>query len=947
MPEISVLIPYYNDEDFLRESIQSVLDQTYTDFELVLINHACTDSSRKIARSFEDGRIVHIDLPVNAGAGVILDAFLKKARGTYVAINLYRGRYSFDFLRTLLAKTIETDNTICLSEIHLDDNKKNCFKYNNSLMSLHSAIDCMSEDYYIMLHDCPEIFSVENKLFDKNRLIKAFNNLRVSDYNSFFSELVAEYLSLFDMISIVHDAWISIHESFYAEHTEKLRASRNIAEYIVTHSKQTNQKITGFFESTHYERIPVKNCQKLDEIKNMIVSNDVISFDIFDTLLVRPFWAPEDLFDLLSVLVNENFDIPDFIDFRTLRIEAELKARMEAVNHEVQLHDIYAKLKQITGFKDSQLVWISEKEKELELSFCYARKTGVELLNFAKLMNKTVIITSDMYLDRNLLLKMLRKIGCNGFVKFYLSNEVKVNKHSGGLYKLIKKDFPQKNILHIGDNYQADCIGAQKNSLNCAYLPKTTDILFSQHSISSFFNKLYSLSSQDKGFYYHSANVFATNFRLRLLWKVTANILFDNPFVDFIPGSEFSANHYLMGVSVGGMFSYTFISEILRMEKEYDSIVFSGRDCASIYKMLHFQFPEKVKYKYLKVSRKSLFPLAVNETVGIQLNSIGLLNSVTPFDIFALTTECFECDKRQFVDFCKKLGIEAGMPFESQYSFSEFCSAYTKDYYSYTKSQQYKDKLRSYFDSFFHGRSLFVDMGYSGRVESIMSSVYGYDIQSLYLLHRGEAYNTRQKAKRLAVRTLLPFQAKENMWLRELLNSDISGSCIGYQVTGNCVSPLEKEVTLNYREAAIIRSYQRGMADYMTAIMTCTGAYREYIQLDDSLEGVLPFELFTITLSGIDRHSFSQCFFEDTLGLGDNVAIDGLFQYICYDFGVPENEVDCILNKSSKIKRALILYLLRRGIFNEKLKARLKICWFFKYLRTIYRLSKTIFRRKK
>ena len=85
MPEISVLIPYYNDEDFLRESIQSVLDQTYTDFELVLINHACTDSSRKIARSFEDGRIVHIDLPVNAGAGggVILDTFLNVARGKF------------------------------------------------------------------------------------------------------------------------------------------------------------------------------------------------------------------------------------------------------------------------------------------------------------------------------------------------------------------------------------------------------------------------------------------------------------------------------------------------------------------------------------------------------------------------------------------------------------------------------------------------------------------------------------------------------------------------------------------------------------------------------------------------------------------------------------------------------------------------------------------------
>ena len=88
MPNISILIPYYNDEKFLKQSIESVLNQTYKDFELILINHACTDSSRTIAHSFTDPRIVHIDLPTNAGAGggVIIDAFLKVARGRYLKL---------------------------------------------------------------------------------------------------------------------------------------------------------------------------------------------------------------------------------------------------------------------------------------------------------------------------------------------------------------------------------------------------------------------------------------------------------------------------------------------------------------------------------------------------------------------------------------------------------------------------------------------------------------------------------------------------------------------------------------------------------------------------------------------------------------------------------------------------------------------------------------------
>ncbi len=85
-PEISVLIPYYNDRAFLRQSIQSVLSQTFKDFELILINHATQDDCREIARSFDDPRIVHVDLEFNngAGGGFVFEAFIGKASGKYI-----------------------------------------------------------------------------------------------------------------------------------------------------------------------------------------------------------------------------------------------------------------------------------------------------------------------------------------------------------------------------------------------------------------------------------------------------------------------------------------------------------------------------------------------------------------------------------------------------------------------------------------------------------------------------------------------------------------------------------------------------------------------------------------------------------------------------------------------------------------------------------------------
>lgn len=68
-PLVSVFLPYYNDEKFLEYSIKSVLEQSYENFELILLNHASTDSSYNIAHSFQDFRIKHVDMSINLGAG--------------------------------------------------------------------------------------------------------------------------------------------------------------------------------------------------------------------------------------------------------------------------------------------------------------------------------------------------------------------------------------------------------------------------------------------------------------------------------------------------------------------------------------------------------------------------------------------------------------------------------------------------------------------------------------------------------------------------------------------------------------------------------------------------------------------------------------------------------------------------------------------------------------
>lgn len=84
-PLVSVLMPVYNAEKYLRESMDSILGQTYTNFEFIIINDGSTDSSADIVRSYNDPRIVFIDNAKNSGLVSVLNYGLRIARGKYIA----------------------------------------------------------------------------------------------------------------------------------------------------------------------------------------------------------------------------------------------------------------------------------------------------------------------------------------------------------------------------------------------------------------------------------------------------------------------------------------------------------------------------------------------------------------------------------------------------------------------------------------------------------------------------------------------------------------------------------------------------------------------------------------------------------------------------------------------------------------------------------------------
>ena len=84
---ISVVIPVYNREDTVKASIQSVLNQTFSDIEVIVVDDASKDESIKIVKSIKDNRIKIIELDENKGACIARNIGIKEARGEYIAFH--------------------------------------------------------------------------------------------------------------------------------------------------------------------------------------------------------------------------------------------------------------------------------------------------------------------------------------------------------------------------------------------------------------------------------------------------------------------------------------------------------------------------------------------------------------------------------------------------------------------------------------------------------------------------------------------------------------------------------------------------------------------------------------------------------------------------------------------------------------------------------------------
>ena len=201
------------------------------------------------------------------------------------------------------------------------------------------------------------------------------------------------------------------------------------------------------------------------DLAKMLSDYDVISFDVFDTLLFRPFSEPADVFYFLG----EIFPVSDV---KRIRMEQEFLARKacqkEKGHLEISLAEIWLRMEKETGILKDQGM---KAECALEKQFCYANPYMKEVYHHLRNMGKRIVLISDMYLPESFLRELLEGCGYIGFEKLYVSSAYGKSKADGGLYRLCREDYPGKSCIHIGDNCQSDVKMAEKNGFSAYHYP--------------------------------------------------------------------------------------------------------------------------------------------------------------------------------------------------------------------------------------------------------------------------------------------------------------------------------------------------------------------------------------------------------------------------------------------------------------------------------------------
>ena len=190
--KISIIVPVYNVEKYLKRCINSILNQTFKNFELILVNDGSTDNSLNICKNYKekDGRIQLIS-QTNKGLSAARNTGLKYAKGKYVCFVDSDDFIEKEYLSLLLSNIEKYNSDIAMCEYYLtnEEGRKYSISRLNEPKDIHVLSGEKTFSYFYKEDYVPNVVAW-NKIY----LRSLFDNIKYDEGHYFEDELIAPFL---------------------------------------------------------------------------------------------------------------------------------------------------------------------------------------------------------------------------------------------------------------------------------------------------------------------------------------------------------------------------------------------------------------------------------------------------------------------------------------------------------------------------------------------------------------------------------------------------------------------------------------------------------------------------------------------------------------------------------------------------------------------------------
>lgn len=541
---------------------------------------------------------------------------------------------------------------------------------------------------------------------------------------------------------------------------------------------------------------------ELESLKKIINDKKVVSFDIFDTLLLRNIEKPTDIFKILDKYVFDKYDIEDFFN---MRIESETKSRTAKNNYECTFTEIYNNLpiKSDKVKKD-----IMKKELELEERFLVANPFMKEIYNYCKETNKEILCISDMYLEEDFISKVLKNNGYS-INKIYVSNVYHKSKGNKTLFEEVYRQnkYDKSKWIHIGDNYTSD----YEMPIN------------------------FGISA------YNYKNVLSRSSKLSDNESISSSII--NAIRNNAVNNGLELNYWeKFGIMYASPLYYAFASWLYNHNKDYDNIYFLARDGYMIKKVfdkIAKNQNNKIDSRYLYVSRRAvqlpILHLADKRDIIDTLTAVnsGLNEKVMVKNVFLY----FNIDPYKYEEVINKYGFEVEDEVENEdyIKFKQLVSELYDEVFKPIMVKQTnlisKYLKQENFDKY--KKNYLVDVGWRGSIQYSLNKLLdkpmlGYYFATSHGVYNDIYYDTLGFAANYGEPYYIFKDIEENLMIYEFLFSSPEGSLKRYELKNNKVIPITADNDEYSDEISILQDSALKIID----------EYIKYFEYDNSLPSI-------------------------------------------------------------------------------------------------------------